>query len=1510
GGTISTGNASTLSVAGLATFANNTINVDFTNTGTTTAFVTDFTGTVTNTSGTLAVQGPSSFSNAAVDSFSNAAGATLKLEATSLGGNGANLTVANGFTNAGTIILTDNTGVSTSSLLTVTTGILTNTGTIQYADVNSTVQEIDASLDNQGTLDVDGTNTVRLTNTAGTFTNTGIVDIASGATFTVNGGTVAANTGGILTGDGTLDVSTAALTNSGIINPGTVGTAGSLAITGGVTLGASSILNIDIGGLTAGTGFDQLNISGALAADGSINVSIINGFTVNLGDTFEIVNFASATGTVTFTGLDIGGGIALQESLNGTNVTLTAVAGAATTITGTAGDDTLTGTVGENIFIASTGNDTINTNGGPDTLRVDSGLFLETGIVDTTSGDLTLTIGDDFDNLFTTTIVDHLTDPLNQIIFDVEEDGVLDTFRVASTFTATTTEDTVIAGSNDAGGEVITGNAGDDILLGNAGNDVLNGNDGDDLIIGGSGNDTIDGGAGEDEAVYYELTATTGVTVNLNTGLATDSFGDVDTLINIENIDGSDFDDVITGDAGSNVLKGDGGDDVITGLGGKDVLEGGSGNDTLTGADGSNAKFIGGSGNDDITGGDFTDLFVAQRDEVDYSFDENDGASSGITVDLSTGTIIDGFNNTDTVSGIERVIGTNFADTFTGSDTSGSGSVFSDQEFFLGLGGNDTFDGGLGRDTLDYSRDAANGGPAGVTVTFTGSDAGTVIDGFGDTDTFVNVDRIRGTNEADTFTGFSGFQQFAGFAGNDIIDGGNSTDQVRYDQDASKGGTLGVSVDLAAGTATDGFGDTDTLINIEQAQGTEFADTLIGSSGTNRLRGNAGNDFIDGGDGLADETDYSGDTTRGGTSGVTVDLSAGTATDGFGDTDTLVNIEDIRASGEDDVLTGDINDNAIKGLRGNDIIDGREGFDEADYSEDAFNGGALGITADLTTGTVIDGFGDTDTLLNIEIILGTDFGDTIKVGLPGTTTIADGLAGDDTLTGTDGTNAFFTGGAGNDVITGGDLTNIFKAQRDTVDYSEDEFEGGAAGINVNLATGTVIDGFGNTDTLSGIERVAGTNQDDVFVGSDTTVNNSAFNNIERFTGLAGNDTIDGGLGNNIVNYSDDERFGGDQGVTADFIAGTVIDGFGDTDTIINVERIRGTSQDDVFTAGTGGQQFIGLAGNDTITGGTGGGSDEVRYDIDAFFGGEAGVNVNLLTGVAIDGFGNTDSLSGIERVRGTSEDDTLIGNASTNRLRGLEGNDIIDGGDGTFDEVDYIGDFNSGGTQAVTVDLSAGTAVDGFGDVDTLTNIENIRAGVFDDSLTGDANANRFIGSDGNDTIDGGDGIDEVSYSQDSIFGGTLGVTVDLSAGTATDGFGSTDSLTNIESVRGTEFGDDITGGLGANTLTGGGGNDIFRYTATGDSAVGTPDEITDFIANNADPSHDVISLEGVVTGAFSFVGDESTAFTGGGNGSARFNDTSKTLEIDVDGNSTVDMEIELNNVLLSDLDDTDFSVS
>ena len=88
--------------------------------------------------------------------------------------------------------------------------------------------------------------------------------------------------------------------------------------------------------------------------------------------------------------------------------------------------------------------------------------------------------------------------------------------------------------------------------------------------------------------------------------------------------------------------------------------------------------------------------------------------------------------------------------------------------------------------------------------------------------------------------------------------------------------------------------------------------------------GGLGSDSIDGGTGI-DEVDYSTDAAAGGEAGVTVDLSAGTATDGFGDSDTLSNIENVTATAEADHLTGSDDANIILGQAGDDVIAGRGG---------------------------------------------------------------------------------------------------------------------------------------------------------------------------------------------------------------------------------------------------------------------------------------------------------------------------------------------------------------------------------------------------------------------------------------------------------------------------------------------------------------------------------------------------------------------------------------------------------
>ncbi|GAA0755225.1 Ca2+-binding RTX toxin-like protein [Erythromicrobium ramosum] len=134
-------------------------------------------------------------------------------------------------------------------------------------------------------------------------------------------------------------------------------------------------------------------------------------------------------------------------------------------------------------------------------------------------------------------------------------------------------------GTGDGYANVISGNSGNNRLDGGANNDTLLGGAGDDTLVGGSGNDTLNGGTGNDWADYSASAAA--VTVNLaitgaqNTGTATGS----DTLISIEDLIGTAFNDTLTGNAGNNRLFGGGGIDTLIGGGGKDTLVGGAGND-------------------------------------------------------------------------------------------------------------------------------------------------------------------------------------------------------------------------------------------------------------------------------------------------------------------------------------------------------------------------------------------------------------------------------------------------------------------------------------------------------------------------------------------------------------------------------------------------------------------------------------------------------------------------------------------------------------------------------------------------------------------------------------------------------------------------------------------------------------------------------------------------------------------------------------------------------------------
>lgn len=156
------------------------------------------------------------------------------------------------------------------------------------------------------------------------------------------------------------------------------------------------------------------------------------------------------------------------------------------------------------------------------------------------------------------------------------------------------------------GNDRIHGYSGDDTLRGDAGHDRLLGGAGADLLEGGTGNDTIDGGSGRDTVVIDPSNA---VTVSLATLKAQQTGHGRDTLISIENVEGSVQNDRITGSKVANWLIGGSGHDRLSGLGGADTLAGGEGRDTLQGGAGSDL-IDGGDGSDRISGGSGADTFL------------------------------------------------------------------------------------------------------------------------------------------------------------------------------------------------------------------------------------------------------------------------------------------------------------------------------------------------------------------------------------------------------------------------------------------------------------------------------------------------------------------------------------------------------------------------------------------------------------------------------------------------------------------------------------------------------------------------------------------------------------------------------------------------------------------------------------------------------------------------------------------------------------------------------------
>ena len=297
-------------------------------------------------------------------------------------------------------------------------------------------------------------------------------------------------------------------------------------------------------------------------------------------------------------------------------------------------------------------------------------------------------------------------------------------------------------------------------------------------------------------------------------------------------------------------------------------------------------------------------------------------------------------------------------------------------------------------------------------------------------------------------------------------------------------------------------------------------------------------------------------------------------------------------------------------------------------------------------------------------------------------------------------------------------------------------------------------------------------------------------------------------------------------------------------TLIGVNAINGTgnSGNNILTGNSANNTLDGSTGVDTLIGGFGNDIYQVdsTTDIITENAGEGIDTIQSSVTYTISSLVNIENLtltgSSVINGTGNAANNSLTGNTANNTLNGSDGNDTLNGGAGNDTLIGGNGNdlaYYYSSTASVTVNLAMGTANDGLGGTDTLSQIENVQgSNTAGDNLTGDANNNTLYGYGGNDTLNGGDGNDLLigGTGNDSLIGGngtdiayyylvTGAVTANLVTGIASDGEGGTDTLSQIENIQGSNTaGDNLTGNTGVNTLygyggadilTGGGGNDL-----------------------------------------------------------------------------------------------------
>jgi len=581
-----------------------------------------------------------------------------------------------------------------------------------------------------------------------------------------------------------------------------------------------------------------------------------------------------------------------------------------------------------------------------------------------------------------------------------------------------------------------------------------------------------------------------------------------------------------------------------------------------------------------------------------------------------------------------------------------------------------------GNDTVTLPTDAATAATIGynpVLTAFRGGDGNDTVTGgslndtiWGDNDN----DNLKGGAGNDRLLGGSGVDILAGGQGNDFLDGGSGNDTADYTAAGA------VTINLALGTAT-GEGN-DTFLNMENATGSSFDDTITGSTLANVLTGGGGNDTLSGGN--------ANDTLTGG-SGL-------------------------------DKLSGEVGHDTLK-WDSVDTFDGGIGFDTLDANLSSSDTIDLRNTGFTTLERILTGSGtDIVTLSLSEILSDTadhqfvaDLGsgsDTLKIDAIGgwtattpnptlgPTGVAAGISvsGMTAYTFTDGTNSVTVFTNAEKVQQLSSAPPLFTAGDDVVNFSQI--------VAGSYAPGTQYDALAGNDIVTlPVDAAAATA--------------AGYSPTQTFNGGDGNDMVTGGTLNDLVS-------GGN--------GNDVLQGGGGNDILAggsNSDKLFGEDGNDSLNGGSSADTLIGGLGDDLLDGGAG--NDAADYTTSA-----TAVTADLSLGTAT-GEGN-DTLLNFENVTGSGLDDTITGNTLANILTGEGGNDIIRGGDGDdtltggtgIDQVfgdaghdtlkwDSADSIDGGiGFDTLDANLSSADTIDLRGA--SFANLERIRTGSGTDTIT------------------------------------------------------------------------------------------------------------------------------------------------------------------------------------------------